>query len=62
LGNLPAPGDYPKDTIDNFKEVYNLENLGVDERIILKYTLKKEAGSMWTGLIGLRRGASGGTL
>jgi hypothetical protein len=46
----------------NFKEVCHLENLGVDERIILKCTLKKEARRMWTGLIGLRRGASGGTL
>jgi hypothetical protein len=39
-----------------------LENLGVDERIILKYTLKKEARRMWTGLIELRRDSTAGVL
>jgi len=32
---------------------YRLENLGVGRRIILKWTLKKQDGVAWTGLIWL---------
>jgi hypothetical protein len=38
------------------------EDLGVDGRIILEYTLKKQFGSMRTGFIWLRIGTSGGML
>jgi len=36
------------------------EDLGVDGVIILKWTLRKQGGSMWTGCIYLSIGTSGG--
>ena len=38
----------------------NLEALGVDGRILLKWILQKSVGRAWTGLLWLRIGASGG--
>jgi hypothetical protein len=39
-----------------------LENLGVDERIILKWIYRKLFVSAWTGLIWLRIDTNGGML
>jgi hypothetical protein len=39
-----------------------LEDLAIGERIILKYILKKLNERLWTGLIWLRIGISGGLL
>jgi hypothetical protein len=44
----------------NLKGRGQLEALGVDGRIILKWSLKKSVGRAWTGLLWLRIGVSGG--
>ena len=41
-------------------EGYNLEDLGLDGRIILKWNFKTWNGEAWTGLIRLRIGRCGG--
>jgi hypothetical protein len=46
----------------NLRERDNFEYLGVDGRIILNRVLKKLFGWLWTGLIWLRIGTSGGLL
>ena len=46
----------------NLKKGDHLEDLGVDGRITLKRTLKKENGKAFTGLIWLKIGPSGGLL
>jgi hypothetical protein len=44
------------------KERCHLEDLGADERIILKCIFKKEVGMAWTGFVRLGIGTSGGLL
>jgi hypothetical protein len=40
----------------------HLVNLSIDERIILKWMVKKQDGSVWTGFIRLRKKIIGGLL
>jgi len=40
----------------------HLEDLSTDERIILKWILKKQDGMAWTGLIWIKKQTSGGRL
>jgi hypothetical protein len=41
---------------------HHLEDLSIDERIILKWILRKQCERVWTGFIRLRRGTIGGLL
>jgi hypothetical protein len=43
-------------------ERIHAENLGVDVKIILKWSLDKKGGKVWTGFIWFRIGTSGGLL
>jgi hypothetical protein len=43
----------------NLREGDHLEDLGVDGRIILKWTCERLYGGTWTGLIWLRIGTGG---
>jgi hypothetical protein len=38
------------------------KDLGVDEKIILEWILGKYVGKLWTGIVRLRIGTSGGLL
>jgi hypothetical protein len=53
---------YTKLWLENLKRRENSKHLDIDERIILKGILKKHDGKMWTRLIWLRIGSSGGLL
>jgi hypothetical protein len=46
--------------VGNLKERENLDNLGVDGRINLKWILKKCDKVAWTALMWLRMGTGGG--
>jgi hypothetical protein len=45
--------------LKNLKRRDNLRDLGVDERKILKWILRKQDEKMWTGLIWLMIGTNG---
>jgi len=47
---------------ENRKGRDHSEDLGVDGKIILEWILGKQGGKVWTGLIWLRLGTSGGPL
>ena len=46
----------------NLKERYQLEDLGIDGRIVLKWILNKLDWRVWSGLIWLRIGTTCGLL
>jgi len=47
---------------ENLRERDHLEDLGVDNKIILKWIFNKWNGGVWTGLIWLRIGIGAGLL
>jgi len=64
-GHLARTGDRIstyRNLVGNSEEKSNLEELGEDGRIILKWVIKKCARETWTGLIWLRTGTSSGLL
>jgi hypothetical protein len=48
--------------LENVRERNHLEDLGIDERIILRWIFREWVGGAWTGLIWLRIGIGGGHL
>jgi hypothetical protein len=48
--------------LENLKGRAHLEDLGVDERILLQWILRKKVGKTCTGFISPRTGISGGIL
>ena len=44
----------------NFREIDRFEYLGIDGKIMLKWTFENLDGQAWTGLIGVRVGTGGG--
>jgi hypothetical protein len=47
---------------EDLREGDHLGDLGVDERILLKWIFERWGGEAWTGLIWLRVGTDGGIL
>jgi hypothetical protein len=48
--------------LENLKGKYHSEDLGLDERMILKSMLEKQCSMLWTGFFWLRMGTAGGFL
>jgi len=55
-------GDACKILDEKLKGRVHSENLDVDGKIILEWTLRKQGRKVWTGCIWLRTGTSGGLL
>ena len=47
---------------ENMRDIFHLDDLGVDGKMILNLIFKKWAGGTWTGLIWLRIETGGGIL
>jgi hypothetical protein len=47
--------------LESLKERDNSEDLGVDRRMILEWTLEKQVGKVWIGFLWLRMGPVAGS-
>jgi hypothetical protein len=61
VGHVPCMREMTntyKVLVDNLKGRDQLKDLGADMRIILKWSIKKSGGSVWTGFNWLRIGTN----